>query len=129
MVLSIRLLSVAIPESLLPASKLFKKLYYTRAESGGAHQLEPRSIGRSAEADVALAQEDPRAAAVLTVVYPLWWATMPAMMKGYIERVFARGRFGSCAHLRSAPLWALTPHASIDDNANFKLVSYALRTK
>lgn len=38
-----------------------------------------------------LEQEDVRAAAVLTMLYPLWWATMPAMMKGYIDRVFARG--------------------------------------
>jgi NAD(P)H dehydrogenase (quinone) len=57
----------------------------------GAHELEPRSIGHAADADVAQAQEDVRAAAVLTMVYPLWWATMPAMMKGYIDRVFARG--------------------------------------
>ena len=57
----------------------------------GAHELEPRNIGHAADADVAHAQEDVRAAAVLTVVYPLWWATMPAMMKGYIDRVFARG--------------------------------------
>jgi NAD(P)H dehydrogenase (quinone) len=51
----------------------------------GAHELEPRSVGHSADADVAQAQEDVRAAAVLTMVYPLWWATMPAMMKGYID--------------------------------------------
>jgi NAD(P)H dehydrogenase (quinone) len=57
----------------------------------GAHELEPRSIGHSADADVAQAQEDVRAADVLTMIYPLWWATMPAMMKGYIDRVFARG--------------------------------------
>ena len=57
----------------------------------GAHELEPRSIGHSADADVAQAQEDLRGADVLTMIYPLWWATMPAMMKGYIDRVFARG--------------------------------------
>ncbi|NLW80974.1 MAG: NAD(P)H-dependent oxidoreductase [Desulfovibrionales bacterium] len=27
---------------------------------------------------------------VLTFVYPIWWAGMPAMLKGYIERVFCR---------------------------------------
>jgi len=37
------------------------------------------------------AQEAVRAAEVLTVIYPLWWMSMPAMMKGYIDRVFARG--------------------------------------
>ncbi len=42
-------------------------------------------------ADVARAQADIRAAEALTVIYPLWWLSMPAMMKGYIDRVFARG--------------------------------------
>ncbi len=36
-------------------------------------------------------QEAVRATNVLTVIYPLWWLSMPAMMKGYIDRVFARG--------------------------------------
>jgi len=44
-----------------------------------------------ASADTAQAQDDIRAADVLTVIYPLWWLSMPAMMKGYIDRVFARG--------------------------------------
>jgi NAD(P)H dehydrogenase (quinone) len=37
------------------------------------------------------AQQDARNAEALTVIYSLWWATMPAMMKGYIHRVLARG--------------------------------------
>lgn len=41
--------------------------------------------------DVLSAQEDVLEAAVLTVIYPLWWMAMPAMMKGYIDRVFSRG--------------------------------------
>ncbi|WP_321788352.1 NAD(P)H-dependent oxidoreductase [Paraburkholderia sp. J94] len=41
--------------------------------------------------DVLAAQEDVLEAAVLTVIYPLWWMAMPAMMKGYIDRVFSRG--------------------------------------
>jgi NAD(P)H dehydrogenase (quinone) len=56
-----------------------------------AHELEPLSIGHAADAEGARAQEDVRAADALTMIYPLWWATMPAMMKGYIDRVFARG--------------------------------------
>ena len=44
-----------------------------------------------ASADVRHAQEALRAADVLTVIYPLWWLTMPAILKGYIDRVFARG--------------------------------------
>ncbi|MCG5078741.1 NAD(P)H-dependent oxidoreductase [Paraburkholderia tagetis] len=42
-------------------------------------------------ADVLIAQEDVREADVVTVIYPLWWMAMPAMMKGYIDRVFSRG--------------------------------------
>ena len=56
-----------------------------------AHELAPVDADHPASADVARAQDDIRAADVLTVLYPLWWLTMPAMMKGYIDRVFARG--------------------------------------
>ena len=41
--------------------------------------------------DVAAEQELIRAADVLIVVYPLWWSGMPAMLKGYIDRVFSSG--------------------------------------
>ena len=41
--------------------------------------------------DVAWAQDEVRSADALCVIYPLWWMAMPAMMKGYIDRVFARG--------------------------------------
>src|SRR5580698_6485953 len=37
------------------------------------------------------AQQDIEAADAVTVFYPLWWLSMPAIMKGYIDRVFARG--------------------------------------
>jgi NAD(P)H dehydrogenase (quinone) len=56
-----------------------------------AHELAPVSADNPVSADVARAQEDIRAADVLTIIYPLWWLSMPAMMKGYIDRVFARG--------------------------------------
>jgi NAD(P)H dehydrogenase (quinone) len=56
-----------------------------------AHELAPVEPGHPASADVVRAQDDIRAADVLTVIYPLWWMSMPAMMKGYIDRVFARG--------------------------------------
>jgi NAD(P)H dehydrogenase (quinone) len=29
-----------------------------------------------------------RAAEILTFIYPIWWTSMPAMMKGYFDRVF-----------------------------------------
>lgn len=41
--------------------------------------------------DVLAAQEDLLEANVVTFIYPLWWMAMPAMMKGYIDRVFSRG--------------------------------------
>ncbi|MEJ0095105.1 MAG: NAD(P)H-dependent oxidoreductase [Methylocella sp.] len=56
-----------------------------------AHELAPVGADHPVSADVALAQNEIRAADVLTVIYPLWWMSMPAMMKGYIDRVFARG--------------------------------------
>lgn len=56
-----------------------------------AHELMPVSADNPVCADVAQCQDDIRAADALTVIYPLWWLTMPAMMKGYIDRVFARG--------------------------------------
>jgi NAD(P)H dehydrogenase (quinone) len=40
---------------------------------------------------VRVAQAAVMTADVLAVIYPLWWATMPAILKGYIDRVFARG--------------------------------------
>ncbi len=36
-------------------------------------------------------QEYISAAHVLIFIYPLWWAGMPAMLKGYIDRVFTDG--------------------------------------
>ncbi len=58
----------------------------------GAHELASVSADHPpADADLRRAQDDLRAAGALTVIYPLWWLSMPAMMKGYIDRVFARG--------------------------------------
>jgi NAD(P)H dehydrogenase (quinone) len=56
-----------------------------------ASELAPPSTDHSISRDVAEAQDDLRSADALTVVYPLWWMSMPAMMKGYIDRVFSRG--------------------------------------
>jgi NAD(P)H dehydrogenase (quinone) len=54
-------------------------------------ELVPVSADHPVSADVMRAQDDIRAADALTVIYPLWWLSMPAIMKGYIDRVFARG--------------------------------------
>lgn len=41
--------------------------------------------------EIRQAQQDIEAAEAVTVIYPLWWLSMPAILKGYIDRVFARG--------------------------------------
>jgi NAD(P)H dehydrogenase (quinone) len=56
-----------------------------------AEELEPVRKGRAAPSDVAQAQAAVSSADAIAVIYPLWWATMPAMLKGYVDRVFARG--------------------------------------
>ncbi len=56
-----------------------------------APELAPVDAEHPITPDVAQAQDDIRAADVLTIIYPLWWLSMPAMMKGYVDRVFARG--------------------------------------
>lgn len=59
----------------------------TAADTGGVADLSARAL----PADLAQAQRHVREADVLTAIYPLWWLSMPAIMKGYIDRVFARG--------------------------------------
>jgi NAD(P)H dehydrogenase (quinone) len=56
------------------------------------------SSSHAVPVDVAQAQQHVREADVLTVFYPLWWLSMPAIMKGYIDRVFARGFAYEAAH-------------------------------
>ena len=46
---------------------------------------------RSVAQDVKEEQELVRSAEVILFIYPLWWAGMPAILKGYIERVFTEG--------------------------------------
>ena len=36
-------------------------------------------------------QEHISSADIIIVIYPLWWAGMPAILKGYIDRVFTEG--------------------------------------
>jgi NAD(P)H dehydrogenase (quinone) len=54
-----------------------------------AEIAEPGS--RSGPPEVRQAQQDIESAEAVTVIYPLWWLSMPAILKGYIDRVFARG--------------------------------------
>jgi NAD(P)H dehydrogenase (quinone) len=41
--------------------------------------------------DVGREQEFVKEADVLIFIYPLWWSAMPAMLKGWIDRVFSYG--------------------------------------
>ncbi len=41
--------------------------------------------------DVKQEQEFVSECEVISVVYPLWWASFPAILKGYIDRVFSYG--------------------------------------
>jgi len=56
-----------------------------------AEELEPLRNGREPSSEIVQAQAAVASADALTVIYPLWWATMPGILKGYIDRVFARG--------------------------------------
>jgi NAD(P)H dehydrogenase (quinone) len=41
--------------------------------------------------DVRTEQDAIRAADVITLISPLWWSGFPAMLKGYLDRVFSAG--------------------------------------
>jgi NAD(P)H dehydrogenase (quinone) len=41
--------------------------------------------------DIKAEQDQVRAADCLTFIFPIWWTGMPAMLKGYIDRVFSMG--------------------------------------
>ncbi|AZQ64654.1 flavodoxin family protein [Flammeovirga pectinis] len=48
-------------------------------------------MGGETPSDVKRYQDDISWAEHITFVFPLWWGQMPAMLKGYIDRVFASG--------------------------------------
>ncbi len=53
-------------------------------------ELEALRQGRVSE-DVAVEQDHVRRADLLVFIYPIWWAGMPAVLRGYIDRVFSKG--------------------------------------
>ena len=53
--------------------------------------IEHMFMGKEAPADVKKYQEMISWADKLVFVYPLWWGQMPAMLKGFIDRVFTNG--------------------------------------
>lgn len=56
----------------------------------GVDELPWRSTGQPPE-DVRAEREAVAAADVVALIYPLWFNAPPAMMKGYVERVFGMG--------------------------------------
>lgn len=55
-------------------------------------------------ADVVAEQEKLRRADAVILQFPLWWFTMPAILKGWVERVYAYG-FGYGVGEHSATRW------------------------
>ncbi len=55
------------------------------------------------EAEIKTMQEAIRWADHLVFVYPIWWGTIPAILKGFIERVFLPGF--AVNFRKNSPLW------------------------
>lgn len=53
--------------------------------------IEYMFMGKEMPVDIQKYQEMILWADHLTIVYPMWWAQMPAMLKGFIDRVFSHG--------------------------------------
>ncbi len=45
----------------------------------------------TASDDVLKYQTDVKWSEIIIFIYPIWWASMPAILKGYIDRVFSHG--------------------------------------
>ena len=54
-------------------------------------QFDPRAHGRALDADLREAQHDILWAEVIVFVYPTWWGTTPALLKGFLDRVLHPG--------------------------------------
>ena len=64
-----------------------------------AGQPPPREL----EADLVQAQESIKWAEHIVFVYPIWWGTIPALLKGFIERIFLPGF--AVNFRENSPLW------------------------
>jgi len=53
--------------------------------------LQASELNAQALADAQAEQEFVKTADATAFFYPLWWASMPAILKGYIDRVFTHG--------------------------------------
>ncbi len=64
----------------------------------GYKEVQPLEPGlQRAQADITWAQH-------LVFVYPLWWGSMPALLKGFLDRVFVPG-FGFQFHGDESLMW------------------------
>ncbi|MGQ0452172.1 NAD(P)H-dependent oxidoreductase [Bacillus sp. SS-TM] len=71
-----------------------RQLEKTRKEfiSGVSHELKtPLSVIRSFAEGIKDEQEHISWADSITFIYPVWWAGLPAILKGYVDRVFSHG--------------------------------------
>ena len=76
-----------------------KELYlgdikFNACAAGGPAELEPELL--QAQAAIKWAEH-------LVFVYPIWWGTIPALLKGFIERVFLPGF--AVNFRKNSPLW------------------------
>lgn len=53
--------------------------------------LQKKELTGSLPQDIKKEQAYIRSADVLIFIFPIWWSAMPAMLKGYIDRVFSFG--------------------------------------
>jgi NAD(P)H dehydrogenase (quinone) len=53
--------------------------------------LQASELNAPGKADVEAEQAALKSADATAFFYPLWWASMPAILKGYVDRVFAYG--------------------------------------
>lgn len=57
----------------------------------GYSDIESMFMGKETSDEILAYQEKVSWANHVTFIYPLWWGQMPAMLKGFIDRVFANG--------------------------------------
>ncbi len=68
-------------------SVVVRDLYRARFDPA----LSEAELGGRTTAPIRRQQRDIAEAGALALFFPLWWGYMPAMLKGYIDRVFSRG--------------------------------------
>ncbi len=110
----------------LAEKELAKKGYSVKTKDLYANGFDPILSGADLQgiytgnipADIKAEQEAINEADLLVFVYPIWWTGLPAMVKGYIDRVFSYGfayKVGATGIeqlLTSKKALLLTPHGT-----------------